>query len=308
MTSIFAPREQPDPAQDGSAYWRYRFAERDRRQRRTSGAIILTVAILWGLFLAGLAGLIGGSGGLGSLFGFLALAFTVLPLSGLTLAALLFRGWLARRSGRQALTPAGTAVRSLFAAHFGTIEATLRGLERGEPASFTPEEVRAAEIALARLGVSHATVLRPGAGAQPSQITALGRDIAALVKTLDDLHQAVVERAVDGALPLPFARLPRGRALPRIVAIAAGRLETALAALARCDEPRLQAATRRAQDSAQRALASVGLSAALDSRVALHLAALTEEVEAVPRRGRTDPETLLAIEERLLKARWDHPV
>jgi hypothetical protein len=294
-------------ADEGLDRWRALVASKRRRERWSSRYIVGGVGAFWAVFILGFINTVTANTFLGFVLGAGGLAAGFLPAVVLTGGLLLARRWLSRRAGLAVLGAGRTPARAAFEPHVIAIEAVLGDIDR---LAYSPDERRRLESLFDRLAGVHGALMGLGAGVDRDHAYELTGAVQGTMREIIELRRRALGRTVSGALPPGVsATVLSGDAarVPRLVAPALTRLDDLLGRAGQSDRPAVVASARRAQDSAERALAALRVDIGLTLRTRDLLGGLADELDTVLAResagGLADPGSLLELEERLLRAR-----
>ncbi|MFA5122531.1 hypothetical protein [Zavarzinia sp.] len=296
------PNSGPD---SGLQTFRALIAERDRREGRSARLTLGGVLGLWALYLFGVVEAFGAQTGLGAFLGFTGLAAALLPVSLLTFGLLIGRGWLARRAGLDVLGPRRSPLRDTFEPLLPQIEGLVDDAGR---LPFEAEERRRLDGQFDRLAGVLTALGRIGPLGDREQARILATGVAPILRDMAEVRRRALARSIASGLP-PGTTAGRlaGERVPPAVAPALARLEELLASAGRSELPATVAAARRAQSSADRALAALAADPSLAGRTAGLLSGLADELADVLARqaASAGPAAVLEVEERLFRQRAD---
>ncbi|MDD3447367.1 MAG: hypothetical protein PHS60_18340, partial [Zavarzinia sp.] len=268
--------------------------------RRLTGGFAAGVWLLYGLgfFLTVTA-----DSGIGAFFGAAGLAIAMMPTIIVSSGLMLARNWLARRAGLDLLGPRHGPARLAFEPQWPVIAAVIADVDLLD---FEKDERRQVENRLDQLAGIFAALHHLGPDSDRQHAQRLAQGVPPLVRDLAEARRRALGRTISGSLPPGVAPgLLSGDAVPRLVAPSVEKLEAVLARAGQSDRAATVAAARRAQDSAERALAALRGDIGLSLRTRDLIDGLAAEVagELARESDGADPHTVLEVEERLMRAR-----
>lgn len=289
--------------EDGLDRWRGLIRARERRETWNRRLTAGVVAAIWGAYGLGFFMTVTADSGFGAFFGAAGLTVALMPAMLVSIGILLARGWLSRRAGLTLLGPRHGPARLAFEPQWPLIAAAVADIDRLD---FERDERRQAENRLDQLAGIFAALRHLGPDTDRHHAQRLAQGVPPLVRDLAEVRRRALARTISGSLPPGGAPgFLSGGTVPRLVAPSLEKLEAALAVAGQSDRAATVAAARRAQDSAERALAALRADIGLTLRTRDLIDALAAEVVAELARGGAgqDPKTALEIEERLMRAR-----
>lgn len=292
---------------EGLDRWRGLIGARDRRETRSRWLTTGAIWGVWGLYGLGFLLTVTAHSVFGALFGAAGLVVGLLPASMISGGLYLARNLLSRRAGLSVLGPRHAPARHAFEPHLPTIAAVVQDAGR---LTFDADDRRLLESRLDQLAGLYTALRHMESAGDRDHARQLAAQVPPLVRDLADLRRRALGRTISGTLPpgtTPGLLSGDNGRIPRLVAPSVEKLAGALALAGQSERPATVAAARRAQDSAERALAALRADIGLTLRTRDLIDGLAgevmQEVERERRAGIADPDTVLEIEERLMKAR-----
>ncbi|PWR20855.1 hypothetical protein [Zavarzinia compransoris] len=292
---------------EGLDRWRGLINARDRREKRSRWLTTASVWGVWGLYALGFGMTVTSHSLFGALFGAAGLIAGLLPAAAVSGGLYLARNLLSRRAGLAVLGPRHAPARDAFEPHLPTIAGVVADADR---LAFDKDERRLLEAKLDQLAGLYAALRHMAGAGDRDHARQLAAGVPALVRELADLRRRALGRTISGSLPpgtTPGLLSGDNGRLPRLVSPSVEKLSAALALAGQSDRPATLAAARRAQDSAERALAALRADAGLTLRTRDLIDGLAGEVAQELEREKgtaaQDPRAVIEIEERLMKAR-----